>query len=101
MGSENLYVVTADPDLVFQRCRAAGATVVQEPYAPDYDPSGTMFTVSDPDGNLWPFAHSKGAQNDGRYADADKSFLECQRRLPPDNQASLAVLLGNRGAQFG
>ncbi len=44
---------------------------------------------TDPDGNIWPFLHSRGAQNDGRYsnpeadrlADAARAELDPARRL--------------------
>jgi peptide/nickel transport system substrate-binding protein len=39
---------------------------------------------TDPDGNLWPFAHSKGAQNDGRYADAEVDRLLDAARVEND-----------------
>jgi uncharacterized glyoxalase superfamily protein PhnB len=60
VGSDNLYVVTADPDRVYQRCLAAGATVVFEPSSPDHDPGGTSFTIADPEGNLWTFGTYAG-----------------------------------------
>ena len=37
----------------FQRLKAAGATVVQEPYQPDEDPEGWIATFSDPDDNYF------------------------------------------------
>jgi predicted enzyme related to lactoylglutathione lyase len=35
----------------FERLKAAGATVVQEPYQPDEDPEGWIATFLDPDDN--------------------------------------------------
>jgi predicted enzyme related to lactoylglutathione lyase len=37
----------------FERFRAAGATVVQEPYSPDEEPEGLIATFSDPDNNYF------------------------------------------------
>lgn len=37
----------------FERLKAAGATVVQEPYQPDEDPEGWIATFSDPDDNYF------------------------------------------------
>lgn len=54
-GDQSLYVVTADPGSVWERCVAAGLEVVREPHSPDYDPDGTGFTVRDREGNLWSF----------------------------------------------
>jgi len=48
-------VVTADPHAVWERCRAAGVTVVREPEAPDYDPEGMGFAIRDPEQNIWSF----------------------------------------------
>jgi PhnB protein len=54
-GAQALYVVTADPHSVWDRCRAAGVAVVREPESPDYDPEGMGFSVRDPEGNIWSF----------------------------------------------
>lgn len=54
-GDQSLYVVTADPHAVWERCRAAGLAVVREPESPDYDPEGMGFAVRDPEGNIWSF----------------------------------------------
>jgi predicted enzyme related to lactoylglutathione lyase len=37
----------------FQRLKAAGATVVQEPYQPAEDPEGWIATLADPDDNYF------------------------------------------------
>jgi len=60
IGSESLYVITADPDAVYQRCLAAGLEVVGEPMAPEYDPGGSVFSVRDHEGNLWSFGTYAG-----------------------------------------
>ncbi len=54
-GAQALYVVTADPEAVWERCQAAGIEVIREPEAPDHDPEGMGFTVRDPEGNIWSF----------------------------------------------
>ena len=59
-GTQNLYVITADPMAVHRRCVDAGATVVIEPEAPEYDPAGLVFTIEDPEGNLWSFGTYAG-----------------------------------------
>ena len=59
-GSGNLYVVTADPQAVYERCLAAGVRVVEEPEEPDYNPGGMVFTVADAEGNLWSFGTYAG-----------------------------------------
>ncbi len=52
-GTQSLYLVTPSPQAVWERCVAAGLEVVQEPYAPHYDPTGMGFTVRDRERNLW------------------------------------------------
>ena len=54
-GTESLYVITADPLAVYERCIAAGSEIVLAPASPDYDPSGVVFTIRDAEGNLWSF----------------------------------------------
>lgn len=54
-GQQALYVVTADPASVWERCRPAALDVVRQPAAPDHDPGGMSFTVRDPEGNIWSF----------------------------------------------
>ena len=46
-------VESADVPGDFERFKAAGATVVQEPYAPDTDAGMAIATFSDPDGNYF------------------------------------------------
>ncbi len=59
-GTESLYVITADPLAVYERCTAAGVVVVAAPEAPEYDPDGLVFTIRDPEGNLWSFGTYAG-----------------------------------------
>lgn len=53
VGTAAAYLVTADPDTVFDRAVAAGATVVREMVDQDY--GGRGGSVSDPEGNHWSF----------------------------------------------
>jgi uncharacterized glyoxalase superfamily protein PhnB len=57
-GTGSVYVVTDDVPGLFERARAAGATVVQEPKDESY---GTGFTVRDPEGVFWSFGTYRGA----------------------------------------
>lgn len=59
-GEQGLYVVTADPHAVWERCRAAGVEVIREPEEPHYDPGGMGFSVRDPEGNTWSFGSYAG-----------------------------------------
>ena len=54
-GDQALYVVTADPQAIWERCQAADLVVVRPPEAPDHDPEGMGFSVRDPEGNIWSF----------------------------------------------
>ena len=46
-------IETADVQGEFERFKAAGATVIQEPYGPDGEPEGRIATFSDPDDNYF------------------------------------------------
>ena len=46
-------IETADVRGDFERLKAAGATVVQEPYQPGEEPDGWIATFSDPDDNYF------------------------------------------------
>ena len=59
-GEQGLYVVTADPHAVWERCRAAGVDVIREPTEPHYDPGGMGFSIRDPEGNVWSFGSYAG-----------------------------------------
>lgn len=54
-GQQSLYVVTADPRSVWERCVVAGCEVVRPPEEPDHAPGTMGFTVRDPEGNVWSF----------------------------------------------
>jgi len=57
-GNDSVYVVCDDPDALFTRATAAGATVVRGLADEDYGSRG--FTVRDPEGNLWSFGTYAG-----------------------------------------
>lgn len=54
-GEQSLYVVTADPQSVWERCQSAGLDVLRAPESPDYAPDTMVFAVRDPEGNIWSF----------------------------------------------
>jgi uncharacterized glyoxalase superfamily protein PhnB len=54
-GDQALYVVTADPQAIWERSQRAGLDVIRAPESPDYDPNGMGFAVRDPEGNIWSF----------------------------------------------
>jgi PhnB protein len=60
IGTESLYVITADPTAVYERCMAAGVDMVIEPVSPDYDPDGLVFSIRDHEGNIWSFGTYAG-----------------------------------------
>ena len=53
VGGSAAYLVVDDPDAVFDRAVAAGATVVREMVDQDY--GGRGGSVEDPEGNHWSF----------------------------------------------
>lgn len=59
-GAQSLYVITADPAAVLERCRAAAVEIVRDLEEPDYDPGGRGFAIADPEGNLWSFGTYAG-----------------------------------------
>lgn len=63
-GDQSLYVITADPQSVWERCQTAGLAVIRPPEAPDHDPEGMVFSVRDPEGNVWSFG-TYGLDGDG------------------------------------
>jgi uncharacterized glyoxalase superfamily protein PhnB len=58
-GSGSIYVVTEEPDRLYERARAAGATVLRELRDEDY--GSREFTVRDPEGVIWSFGTYTGA----------------------------------------
>ncbi|WP_433044025.1 VOC family protein [Dactylosporangium sp. CS-033363] len=57
-GTFGAYVVTADPDGIYERAKRAGAEILQELNETDYGSRG--FSVRDPEGNLWSFGTYPG-----------------------------------------
>lgn len=57
-GAGSTYVVTDDPDAVWERAQTAGAKVVKPMAEEDYGSRG--FTVADAEGNLWTFGTYRG-----------------------------------------
>jgi uncharacterized glyoxalase superfamily protein PhnB len=57
-GSFSAYVVTDDPDGLYARATAAGATVLMELNDTDY--GSRDFAVADPEGNRWSFGTYRG-----------------------------------------
>ena len=62
-GTFGAYVVTDDPDELFARATAAGATVLREPNDTDY--GSRDFAVLDPEGNHWSFGTYRGEPRKG------------------------------------
>lgn len=60
-GTDAIYVVCTDPDELFLRSTAAGATVVRP--LTDQDYGSREFTVRDPEGTLWSFGTYCGAED--------------------------------------
>ncbi len=57
-GAASVYVVTDDPDKLFDRAMGAGAQLVRELRDEDYGSRG--FSVRDPEGNIWSFGTYRG-----------------------------------------
>lgn len=57
-GNDAVYLVTDDPDGLFQRASDTGAEVIYDLADEDYGSRG--FTVRDPEGNLWSFGTYSG-----------------------------------------
>ncbi|MEV4512739.1 VOC family protein [Dactylosporangium sp. NPDC049525] len=57
-GTFGAYVVTDEPDALYARAVAAGATVHKELTDTDY--GSREFSVRDPEGNLWSFGTYRG-----------------------------------------
>lgn len=59
-GNGSLYVITAEPRAVYERCVAAGVEIALEPEEPHYDPGGMGFTIRDAERNFWSFGTYAG-----------------------------------------
>jgi uncharacterized glyoxalase superfamily protein PhnB len=58
-GTLTVYAVHHDPDALCARARAAGATIVREPFGTDY--GSRDFALRDPEGNYYQFGTYPGA----------------------------------------
>jgi uncharacterized glyoxalase superfamily protein PhnB len=52
------YVVTDEPDKLYERAKAAGAEITTEPHDTDY--GSRDFAARDPEGNRWSFGTYRG-----------------------------------------
>ena len=52
-GRGCVYVAVDDPDPLYERAKAAGAEVLDEPHDTDY--GSRDFAIKDPEGNMWNF----------------------------------------------
>ena len=57
-GAFGAYVVTDQPDALYERARTAGAHITAEPHDTDY--GSRDFAAQDPEGNRWSFATYRG-----------------------------------------
>jgi uncharacterized glyoxalase superfamily protein PhnB len=57
-GGFSAYVVTAEPDALHARARAAGAEITAERHDTDY--GSRDFAARDPEGNRWSFGSYRG-----------------------------------------
>jgi uncharacterized glyoxalase superfamily protein PhnB len=62
-GHSGVYVVTEEPDALYERAVAAGATITGELRDEDYGSRG--FSCRDPEGNAWSFGTYRGHTEDG------------------------------------
>ena len=57
-GTAGGYIVTADPNVLYERVRAHGADVIRPLAETSY--GANEFAVRDPEGNLWSFGDYRG-----------------------------------------
>jgi len=62
-GAFGAYVVTAHPDDLCRRAKAAGAEITTEPHDTDY--GSRDFAARDPEGNRWSFGTYRGEPRKG------------------------------------
>jgi uncharacterized glyoxalase superfamily protein PhnB len=60
-GTFSVYIVTDEPDALYERAVAAGAVTVRKPNNTGY--GSREFAVDDPEGNQWAFGTYRGAAN--------------------------------------
>ena len=58
------YVVTDEPDALYERAKAAGAEIISEPHDTDY--GSRDFAARDPEGNRWSFGTYRGEPRKAR-----------------------------------
>lgn len=61
-GTAGMYVVTADPDGLHTRLRAAGVAMIRD--VEDREYGNRELTIRDPEGNLWSFGYYRGEPRD-------------------------------------
>ncbi|WP_019929229.1 VOC family protein [Nocardia sp. BMG111209] len=62
-GTGSVYIVIDDPDALYARAKAAGATITRELRDEDYGSRG--FTCRDPEGVYWSFGTYAGVGDQG------------------------------------
>jgi uncharacterized glyoxalase superfamily protein PhnB len=62
-GAFGAYVVTDQPDALYERARNAGAQIISEPHDTDY--GSRDFAAHDPEGNRWSFGTYRGEPRKG------------------------------------
>ncbi len=62
-GSFGAYVVTGEPDALYERAKAAGAEIIRAPHDTDY--GSRDFAARDPEGNRWSFGTYRGEPRKG------------------------------------
>jgi len=62
-GAFGAYVVTDHVDAIYERAKAAGAEIIEEPNDTDYGSHG--FAAADPEGNRWSFGTYRGEPRKG------------------------------------
>ena len=63
-GTGAIYLVTDEPDALYEQARAAGADIMREPFDTDY--GSRDFTARDPEGVIWSFGTYAGASGADR-----------------------------------
>ena len=58
-GPVSIYIITAQPHVLYQRAVKAGALIVKELQHEEYGSHG--FSAADPEGNIWSFGTYSGA----------------------------------------
>ena len=62
-GTFGAYVVTGEPDALYERAKAAGAEIIRAPHDTDY--GSRDFAARDPEGNRWSFGTYRGEPRKG------------------------------------